>query len=154
MGRKYFQVRRETIRVLARIAPPDAHYSFGGYIRGQFGLAILYGLFVSVIALVFGVPFLPFIGVTTALIQSIPFFGQLVSWMPLVLVTFVFTPDLIVPVVAIMAVGWVAMQNVIAPRVMASAVGLNPILVLAAVFIGGAVAGPLGAVFGVPPVFE
>jgi predicted PurR-regulated permease PerM len=124
--------------------------SFGGYIRGQFGLAILYGVFVSVIALIFDVPFLPFIGVTTALLQTIPFFGQLVSWVPLVLVTFVFRPEQLLPVAVAMAIGWLLMQNVIAPRVMGSAVGLNPLVVLAAVFIGGAVAGPLGAVFGVP----
>jgi predicted PurR-regulated permease PerM len=124
--------------------------SFGGFIRGQFGLAIVYGVFVSVIALAFGVPFLPFIGVTTALLQTIPFFGQLVSWVPLVLVTFVFVPDQIVPVIVIMAVGWLVMQNIISPRVMGTAVGLNPLVVLAAVFLGGAIAGPLGAVFGVP----
>jgi predicted PurR-regulated permease PerM len=51
-----------------------------------------------------------------------------------------------------MAIGWLLMQNVIAPRVMGSAVGLNPLVVLAAVFLGGAIAGPLGAVFGVPIV--
>jgi predicted PurR-regulated permease PerM len=126
------------------------HRSFGGYIRGQFGLAFLYGLFVSVIALVFDVPFLPFIGVTTALLQTVPFFGQLVSWIPLVLVTFVFRPEQLLAVAVIMAIGWLLMQNVIAPRVMGTAVGLNPLVVLAAVFLGGAIAGPLGAVFGVP----
>jgi predicted PurR-regulated permease PerM len=144
-----------------RLVPPDhlelydaltlaIDRSFGGFIRGQFGLAFLYGLFVSVIALIFDVPFLPFIGVTTALLQTIPFFGQMVSWVPLVLATFVFTPDQLLPVVAIMAVGWLVMQNIVAPRVMGSAVGLNPLVVLAAVFLGGAIAGPLGAVFGVP----
>jgi predicted PurR-regulated permease PerM len=124
--------------------------SFGGYIRGQFGLAIVYGVFVALIGLAFGVPFLPFIAVTTALLQTIPFFGQLVSWIPLVLVTFVFVPAQILPVVVIMAVGWLIMQNIVSPRVMGSAVGLNPLVVLAAVFLGGAIAGPLGAVFGVP----
>jgi predicted PurR-regulated permease PerM len=33
---------------------------------------------------------------------------------------------------------------------MGSAVGLNPLVVLFAVFAGSAIAGPLGAVFGVP----
>jgi predicted PurR-regulated permease PerM len=128
------------------------HRSFGGFIRGQFGLAFLYGLFVGAVAVFLGVPFVPFIGVTTMLLQTIPFFGQLVSWIPLVLVTFVFAPDQLVPVVAVMAVGWLLVQNVISPRVKGSAVGLNPLVVLFAVFVGSAVAGPLGAVFGVPIV--
>ncbi len=144
-----------------RIIPPDRlplydaltlaiHRSFGGFIRGQFGLAFLYGVFVGALAVLLGIPFVPFIGVTTMLLQTIPFFGQLVSWIPLVLVTFVFAPDQMVPVVAVMAVGWLLIQNVISPRVMGSAVGLNPLVVLFAVFAGSAVAGPLGAVFGVP----
>ena len=126
------------------------HRSFGGFIRGQFGLAFLYGLFVGALAVLLSVPFVPFIGVTTTLLQTIPFFGQLVSWIPLVLVTFVFAPNQLVPVVAVMAVGWLLIQNVISPRVMGSAVGLNPLVVLFAVFVGSAIAGPLGAVFGVP----
>lgn len=125
-------------------------HSFGGFIRGQFGLAFLYGLFVGAVAVLLGIPFVPFIGVTTMLLQTIPFFGQLVSWIPLVLVTFVFTPEQLAPVVTVMAVGWLLIQNVVSPRVMASAVGLNPLVVLFAVFVGSAVAGPLGAVFGVP----
>ena len=55
-------------------------HSFGGFIRGQFGLAFLYGLFVGAVAVLLGIPFVPFIGVTTMLLQTIPFFGQLVSW--------------------------------------------------------------------------
>ena len=126
------------------------HRSFGGFIRGQFGLAFLYGLFVGAVAVLLAIPFVPFIAVTTMLLQTIPFFGQLVSWIPLVLVTFVFAPDQLAPVVAVMAVGWLLIQNVISPRVMGSAVGLSPLVVLFAVFVGSAIAGPLGAVFGVP----
>ena len=146
-----------------RLVPPDRlslfdaltlaiHRSFGGFIRSQFGLAFLYGLFVGVLAILLGIPYVPFIAVTTTLLQTIPFFGQLVSWIPLVLVTFVFAPDQLVPVVVAMAVGWLLIQNVLSPRVMGSAVGLNPLVVLFAVFVGSAVAGPLGAVFGVPIV--
>jgi predicted PurR-regulated permease PerM len=146
-----------------RLVPPDRlslfdaltlaiHRSFGGFIRSQFGLAFLYGLLVGVLAIVLGIPYVPFIAVTTMLLQTIPFFGQLVSWIPLVLVTFVFMPDQLVLVVAIMLVGWLFIQQVISPRVMGAAVGLNPLVVLFAVFVGSAVAGPLGAVFGVPIV--
>jgi predicted PurR-regulated permease PerM len=146
-----------------RLVPPERlslfdaltlaiHRSFGGFIRSQFGLAFLYGLFVGVLAIVLGIPYVPFVAVTTTLLQTIPFFGQLVSWIPLVLVAFVFAPDQLVLVVATMLVGWLFIQQVISPRVMAAAVGLNPLVVLFAVFVGSAVAGPLGAVFGVPIV--
>lgn len=124
--------------------------SFGGFIRGQFGLAALYGLIVALLAGVLGIPLAPVIGLATMLLQTIPWFGQLVSWIPLVAMTLAFRPDLLLPVLLVMLAGWMVLQNLVAPRVLGSAVGLHPLAVLAAVFIGGALAGPLGAVFGVP----
>ena len=124
--------------------------SFGGFIRGQFGLAALYGIVAGIIALFFGVPFAPLIAVVTVALQSVPYFGQLVSWIPLVLITLVFRPEGLFPVLVVGLVVLLVVQNVVTPRVMGSAVGLNPILVLAAVFVGAQIAGAIGAIFGVP----
>jgi predicted PurR-regulated permease PerM len=124
--------------------------SFGGFVRGQFGIAALYGVVVGVIAFIFGVPFVALIAVVTAALQSIPYFGQLISWAPLFFTTLVFAPTSLVPVTICLVVGLLVIQNVISPRVLGSAVGMNPILVLAAVFVGAQAAGALGGVFGVP----
>jgi predicted PurR-regulated permease PerM len=124
--------------------------SFGGFIRGQFITTALYGLVAGSIGFIFGVPFVPLILVVTAALQGVPYFGQLVSWIPLVLITAVFEPSVIIPVTVTFAILLLIVQNVVAPRVMANTVGLNPVLVLAAVFIGSQVAGVFGAMFGVP----
>ena len=42
------------------------------------------------------------------------------------------------------------MMNVVGPRVMSSAIGLHPIYVVAALLVGGQVAGVWGALFGIP----
>jgi predicted PurR-regulated permease PerM len=124
--------------------------SFGGFVRGQFGLAGLYGLFTALIALVFNVPFPMLILIVTAALQSIPYFGQLVSWIPLIFTTLIFQPSQLAPVTIIFVVILLIVQNVVTPRVMSSAVGINPVLVLAAVFVGAQLAGIFGAIFGVP----
>jgi predicted PurR-regulated permease PerM len=124
--------------------------SFGGFVRGQFGLAALYGLFSAVIAVVFGVPFPMLIFIVTAALQSIPYFGQLVSWIPLIGTTLIFQPTQLAPVLIIFVVILLVVQQIVTPRVMSSAVGINPVLVLAAVFIGAQLAGAFGAIFGVP----
>lgn len=124
--------------------------SFGGFIRGQFGTAALYGVIIAGIGLFFGVPFIALTGLLTTILQSIPYFGQLVSWIPLVLITLIFKPDQFIPVVILMAILLFVVQNFVTPRVMGSAVGINPVLVLAAVFIGAQLAGAFGAIFGVP----
>jgi predicted PurR-regulated permease PerM len=62
--------KTDSLRFTRRLVPPDrlplfdtmraaVARSFGGFIRGQFGLAAVYGLLVSGIAIVFGVPFVP-----------------------------------------------------------------------------------------------
>ena len=146
---------------LRRLVPPHhrVHYdefvaavsrSFGGFIRGQFITTALYGLVAGVIGFAFGVPFAPLILVVTAGLQGVPYFGQLVSWIPLVLITAVFQPSVIIPVTVIFVILLFIVQNVVSPRVMANTVGLNPVIVLAAVFIGSQVAGVFGAMFGVP----
>jgi predicted PurR-regulated permease PerM len=137
-------------RVLADEFVEATSRSFGGFVRGQFSLAALYGLIAAAVALYFGVPFAALILVVTTGLQSVPYFGQLVCWIPLVLITVVFEPQVIVPVTLIFVVVLLIVQNLVTPRVMGNAVGLNPILVLAAVFIGAQVAGAFGAIFGVP----
>ena len=124
--------------------------SFGGFIRGQFITTALYGVVAGSIGFAFGAPFAPLILVVTAGLQGVPYFGQLVSWIPLVLITAVFEPSVIIPVTVTFAILLLIVQNVVSPRVMANTVGLNPVLVLAAVFIGSQVAGVFGAMFGVP----
>ena len=95
-------------------------------------------------------PFAALILVVATALQSVPYFGQLVSWIPLVLITIIFQPSAIVPVTISLVILLLVIQNLVTPRVMGSAVGLNPVLVLAAVFIGAQIAGTFGAIFGVP----
>ncbi len=146
-GQRLLPTGRETLLDEVTVATSQ---SFGGFIRGQFGIAGLYGVVVGIIGFVFGVPFVALVAVLTAALQSIPYFGQLVSWIPLFATTLVFAPSAILPVTIALILGLLIIQNIISPRVLGSAVGLNPILVLAAVFIGAQIAGAIGGVFGVP----
>ncbi len=54
---------------------------------------------------------------------------------PLFATTLVFAPSAIVPVTICLVAGLLIIQNIVSPRVLGSAVGLDPILVLAAVFV-------------------
>jgi predicted PurR-regulated permease PerM len=146
-GQRLMPPGRETLLDEVTVATSQ---SFGGFIRGQFGIAALYGVVVGIIGFIFGVPFVALVAVLTAALQSIPYFGQLVSWLPLFATTLVFAPNAIMPVTVALVAGLLIIQNIISPRVLGSAVGLNPILVLAAVFVGAQIAGAIGGVFGVP----
>lgn len=158
----YIVIDQDRIRAfLNRLVPPrrreevalletSVSRSFGGFLRGQAVLGLTYG-FVALVAS--GILGLNFIGVTTAaagILMAIPFFGPFVAWTPPVVVAVFSDPGRILPALAIMGIGWFAVMNVLQPRLMAGAVGLHPIVVLAAVIVGSKVAGVAGAIFGIP----
>jgi predicted PurR-regulated permease PerM len=134
----------------SRLLEVSVARSFGGFIRGQAILGILYGLVATVAGVVFGLDYLPVVASASGVLMAIPFFGPFVSWMPPVLVAILLRPDAVVPVLIVMAVGWFVVMNVISPRVMQNAVGIHPIVVLGSVLVGSKVGGIAGAIFGIP----
>jgi len=67
-----------------------------------------------------------------------------------VLVAVLTNPDATLPTMGLMLAGWLVIMNVVQPRLMATAVGVHPIVVLGSVIVGVKVAGIAGAVFGIP----
>ncbi|HUR17104.1 MAG TPA: AI-2E family transporter, partial [Candidatus Limnocylindrales bacterium] len=124
--------------------------SFGGFIRGQAIQGLIYGLIAAGTHLAFGLEFLPASAALVGVLQTIPFFGPFLSWAPPVVVAVLTKPEVAIPTLIVMAVGWFIVMNIVQPRVMATAVGIHPIVVLVSVIIGLKVAGVAGAIFALP----
>jgi predicted PurR-regulated permease PerM len=124
--------------------------AFGGFLRGQAIQGLLYGVIAAAGSAVLGIPYLPVTTAAVALLQMIPFFGPFFSWAPPVLVALLAKPDATLPIFIVMAVGWFVVMNMVAPRVMASSVGIHPVVVLISVLIGLKLQGVVGAIFAIP----
>ena len=146
---------------LLRLVPPaygsEAHLltesvgrSFGGFIRGMVVIGGTYAVVALLCNLVLGLEYAALSTTASGVLMAIPFFGPFVAWAPPVIVAAVTKPDALLPALAIMGVGWLVVQNVLQPRVLAGAVGLHPVVVLASVLIGLKLFGIPGAVFGLP----
>jgi predicted PurR-regulated permease PerM len=158
----YMAVDRERIvRFLFRLVPPayddEAHLlehsvsrSFGGFLRGQALMGVLYSIVSMAASVLLGLPYMPVTAASSGVLQAIPFFGPFVSWAPPVLVAIFFKPEAALPVLIIMVVGWFVLMNIIQPRLMSEAVGLHPVVVLGSVLVGSRLAGIPGAIFGIP----
>jgi predicted PurR-regulated permease PerM len=158
----YMAVDRDRIvSFLFRIVPPSYNEearllehsvarSFGGFLRGQALSGLMYGLVSMFASLLLGLPYMPVTAASSGILQAIPFFGPFISWVPPVLVAIFFKPDVALPAMIIMVVGWFVLMNIIQPRLMAEAVGLHPVAVLGSVMIGSKLAGIPGAIFGIP----
>lgn len=134
----------------ARVLQESVGRSFGGFLRGQAIQGLVYAGVAFGTSLVFGLDFVPLTTVSAGVLQAIPFFGPFVSWAPPVLVAIVFRPEVTLPVLLAMAIGWLVVMNVLQPRIMADALDLHPIVVLGSVIVGIKVAGVAGAIFGIP----
>ncbi|HUG47372.1 MAG TPA: AI-2E family transporter [Candidatus Limnocylindria bacterium] len=134
----------------ARLFETSVASSFGGFIRGQAIQGVIYAAVAIVAHLAFGLEFLPASAALAGVLQAIPFFGPFLSWAPPVVVALLTKPDMALPTFIVMAIGWFVVMNIVQPRVMASAVGINPVAVLVSVLVGLKIAGIAGAIFALP----
>jgi predicted PurR-regulated permease PerM len=153
--------RDQIISFLFRLVPPayaeeaallqtSVSRSFGGFLRGQALMGVVYFLIAMATNLVLGLPLAALTSVSAGILQAIPFFGPFLSWAPPVVVALVLQPEAALPAVLFMGAGWMVVMNVLQPRIMQDAVGIHPIVVLGSVLIGSRIAGIPGAIFGIP----
>ena len=134
----------------ARLLETSVARSFGGFLRGQALLGLAYALVAAGTSAVFGLGFTAVTTTVSGVLMTIPFFGPFVSWLPPVLVAIFLKPDVVVPTIVVMAIGWFVVMNILQPRLMQEAVGIHPIVVLGSVLVGSKVGGVGGAIFGIP----
>jgi predicted PurR-regulated permease PerM len=134
----------------ARLLQTSVSRSFGGFLRGQALMGVVYFFVALGTNLALGLPLAILTSVAAGLLQMVPFFGPFVSWMPPVVVALVLKPDAVLPALILMLAGWIVVMNVLQPRIMQDAVGIHPIVVLGSVLIGSRIAGIPGAIFGIP----
>ncbi len=124
--------------------------SVGGFLRGQAIQAVVLGAVAAVGSLALDIDYMPLTTALVAIFQFIPFFGPFISWAPPVVAAVLTQPDAVIAIVLVMAAGWFLTMNFVQPRVMASSVGIHPVVVLVSVLIGLRLQGVVGAIFAVP----
>ena len=134
----------------ARLLQTSVARSFGGFLRGQALMGIVYFAIAMATSLLLGLPLEALTSTAAGLLMAIPFFGPFLAWAPPVIAALIFEPDAVVPALVIMGIGWMIVMNVLQPRIMQGAVGIHPIVVLGSVLVGSRIAGIPGAIFGIP----
>ena len=124
--------------------------AFRGFLRTQVVLVLIQIGLTLLIGLVFGLPYLFLLTVSTAVLMFIPFFGPPLALIPIVFVALAFRPEVAIFVIVILVVSQTILVNAIQPRLLREGVGLHPILVILALLAGSQVAGLWGAIFGIP----
>src|SRR6266511_6165860 len=119
----------------------SVYAAFGGFLRGQIIQSLVYGVGIAFIMAFTGLPFVALASVLAGVAIFIPFLGPVLGALPpllVVLATDVSRAPLVI--ILVVALNFVVI-NLIAPKVMSEAIGLHPIVVLAAVLVGARLAG-------------
>jgi predicted PurR-regulated permease PerM len=138
--------RRRTLSIMGKIGE-----SLGFWIRAQLLLALFFGVVFGLGMVILRVPYAFTLGVLGAVLEIIPYVGGLVTIVFAVLVAATTGKLwLIIAVVAWYAIVVNLEAHVIAPKLVGEIVGLNPLVVVLALFLGAEILGILGALLAVP----
>ncbi|TSC53870.1 MAG: hypothetical protein LiPW39_21 [Parcubacteria group bacterium LiPW_39] len=158
----YLVVQDKAIKIFLSNITPPAHQVYvidlaeriqrklGAWLRGQILLMGIVGLMVFVGLTLLKVKFALTLALLAGLFEIIPYAGAVLGATPAVILAFFQSPLLASLVIALFVVVQQLENHLIVPQVMKRAVGLNPLVIIISLIIGGNLAGILGVVVAVP----
>ncbi|MDP3993002.1 MAG: AI-2E family transporter [bacterium] len=158
----YLLLEEEGLKKIYRGLLPAGHHEalsettrkiaskLGAWLRGQLFLMFVVGAFSTIGLFIVGSPYALTLGLWSGLTEVIPILGPWIGAIPGVVVGLAESPlqgflTLMVYVVVQQLEG-----NILVPRIMSKAVGLNPFIVILAILIGGKLYGLMGVLLSVP----
>jgi predicted PurR-regulated permease PerM len=129
----------------------DVNSAYSSYIRGYFYVVALGTLMSGALLFGFRIPGAFLWLICVFVLRLLPFIGGTLADLLLVLVIFFqlpFATGLVA--LGLLIVGQFVLTNVLMPRVMGRELGIDPLLVLFAVLLGGKIYGVAGILFAIP----
>lgn len=122
----------------------------GQWLRGQALLGLVIGVLVYLALTLLGIRYALSLAVLAAVFELIPIIGPILAAVPAVFLGFLSSPSLGL----VVAVAYLVIQqtesHLLVPLVMQRTVGLNPLVVVVALLVGGKLGGILGVFLAVP----
>lgn len=122
----------------------------GAWVRGMFYLMLAVGFGTTIGLLIIGSPYALTLGLWAAITEIIPVIGPFIGAIPGVAVNLAESPLQGFMSLIVYLIVQQLENNVLVPRIMAKAVGLNPIFVMVSILIGGKIYGLMGVLLAVP----
>ncbi|XLQ20055.1 MAG: AI-2E family transporter [Candidatus Moraniibacteriota bacterium] len=125
--------------------------NFGRWMVGQVITMVFVGVLYYIVLILLGVPYAPVLAIIGGLLEIIPYFGPIIAAIPAILFATVVGDSAtgLMVAVAYFVVNLIE-NHFLIPKIMNRAVGLNPVLIILALLIGGKIAGIVGIFLAVP----
>lgn len=143
-------------RAVAEQVVNEVQYSMNRYFRGQGLIALLVGILFSIGFLIVGLPMAVGVGLFIGLLNMVPYM-QMLGIVPVVVLALLKSSDtgesfwVIIGLCAIVFLVVQTIQDmVLTPKIMGSAMGLNPAIILLSLSVWGSLLGFIGLVIALP----
>jgi predicted PurR-regulated permease PerM len=123
---------------------------FGRWLIGQLCLSLIIGLLYYAGLMILGVEGALLLGVVAAFAEFIPYVGPIITGIIVVIAAFAQSPVTALFALAFMILVQQLESNLITPKVMQKAVGVNPVISIIAFMVGAKLFGPVGMILAIP----
>lgn len=100
--------------------------------------------------LIIGMPYALLLALFLAITDIIPYIGPIIGIAPAVLIALTVSPALLIKVVIVNIIVQQCEGNLLSPQIMGRTLKLHPMAIVAALLIGGELAGLVGLILAVP----
>lgn len=123
---------------------------FGRWLIGQLVLSFIVGALYTIGMIVLGVEGALVLGIFAAFAEFIPYVGPLLTGVLVAIVALAESPTTAVLAILLMILIQQLENNLLVPKVMQKAVGLNPVISIIAFLVGAKLFGPVGMILAIP----
>jgi predicted PurR-regulated permease PerM len=125
-------------------------FAIGGFVRGQSLDALITGVVYYLLMLLIGVPLAPVLGIIYGVANFIPFFGPIIAATPTIIFAFLEGGQTVVLAIGALILVNQIDGNLLTPYIFSRFIALDPVTIIVAIFIGGALFGFAGLVLAIP----
>lgn len=122
----------------------------GAWFRGEAMLMFSIGFMTWLALTIINMPYALPLAVIAGFLEIVPTLGPTLAAIPAVVVALTISPTLALTVVVIYIIIQQLENSLLVPKIMQRAVGLNPVMVIIAIMIGGNLMGVIGALLAIP----
>jgi predicted PurR-regulated permease PerM len=134
----------------AREITSEIQAKLGAFIQGQALLALIIGGLSFIAYTLIGLPYTLPLAIMAGLMETVPVLGPILGAIPALIVAYTVDPEKMLWVLVVTIIIQQVENNLLVPRVMKRAVGVNPLVTLLALTAFGTLFGFLGAVVAIP----
>lgn len=158
----YFTIGEENLRRFwMRLAPVRFHdrlrrmataaeERIGNWFRYQLVVSLLIATVSYFVLTLVGIPDALLLSIIAGVASFVPFIGAIIGVIPAVVVALTLSTAKATIVLVITLALYQVIGNVLVPKLMSRAVGLNPIIIIVVMLLGAEIAGALGLILAVP----